>query len=633
VDVIDLTKKGANVFQAYQQQRDKGCYVNILEKYRDPATVYSWMVLEERVVAGYMIQLDSFRHLQDLRRIDEDTNFRYTYELTKCRNILNFSKLCPDVDTGQPLPLMLWQQAILCKCQGWRDENGEKRFKRVNLSVARTNGKTYLDNILLTYAFLVECDGAYNQDLGYIAPVTSQSKKGWRYLATTFNYLKEMPAFRDIFKREQISVINDEARSGLTQNKMMRLSHESGKLDSFHFKTIVSDEAGDNQSIAKIKDNSGKITSGQVQTFDSQFIQISTAYPDSNSGFYADERMLQEAMEKDYDRTLDDNLCMVWEQDELSETEQPETWVKSNPILNLKQKHDSMLQSMISERDTKLENGTLAEFQNKNLNMWLQVKENTYLELDDINDAVVSELPITFKGREVYIGFDKSNFSDDTALSFIFPYTQQGKNMFFVYQHSWVPLARAQNNINIKEKQDGINYRHAAELGFADIADNKFGYINDDAIFDWLMNFVIDNELKVNFFAYDTWSTEEIILRLEQKTDWNLIPIRQGTRSLNRPTVEFRKQLSMQNISYLKDPVILYSLKNAILLVDNNGIKVDKDKATSKIDFVDATIDAFSQAMFHFSEVNPNFNPKDNTPFANMTNDQINDHFKNDFSF
>jgi phage terminase large subunit-like protein len=205
--------------------------------------------------------------------------------------------------------------------------------------------------------------------------------------------------------------------------------------------------------------------------------------------------------------------------------------------------------------------------------------------------------------------------------------------MFFVYQHSWVPLARAQNNINIKEKQDGINYRHAAELGFADIADNKFGYINDDAIFDWLMNFVIDNELKVNFFAYDTWSTEEIILRLEQKTDWNLIPIRQGTRSLNRPTVEFRKQLSMQNISYLKDPVILYSLKNAILLVDNNGIKVDKDKATSKIDFVDATIDAFSQAMFHFSEVNPNFNPKDNTPFANMTNDQINDHFKNDFSF
>jgi len=57
VDVIDLTKKGANVFQAYQQQRDKGCYVNILEKYRDPATVYSWMVLEERVVAGYMIQL------------------------------------------------------------------------------------------------------------------------------------------------------------------------------------------------------------------------------------------------------------------------------------------------------------------------------------------------------------------------------------------------------------------------------------------------------------------------------------------------------------------------------------------------------------------------------------------------
>jgi hypothetical protein len=30
--------------------------------------------------------------------------------------------------------------------------------------------------------------------------------------------------------------------------------------------------------------------------------------------------MMEEVMERDYDRSLDDNLCMVWEQDSLDET-------------------------------------------------------------------------------------------------------------------------------------------------------------------------------------------------------------------------------------------------------------------------------------------------------------------------
>lgn len=633
MDKIDLTKKGATVLAAYQSQRDKGCYDKILKKYRDPATVYAWMVLEGRIMACYYIQLDSFRHLQDLRRITEDPEFKYHYDLGKCRSILNYAKICPDVSTGEPMPLMLWQQSFLCKVQGWLDRNNEKRYVRVIFSVARTNGKTYLTNIWLSYVYLIECQGYFNQDLGYAAPVTKQVKKGWGYLKTMFAFLEKISALKKILDQEKIDILEDKARSKVTENKILRMTHEAGRFDSFHFRLIISDEAGDDQSIAKIKENNGKITSGQVQTLNHQFGAISTAYPDSNSAFYADEMMVKEAMERDFDRLLDDFLSMVWEQDDVSETEKPETWVKSNPVSELPDHHDSMIKSLISERDTKLEDGTLPEFQNKNLNMWLQVKQNTYLELDDINAAVVDEMPFKMDGRDVYIGYDKSNFSDDNSLSFIFPFKQAGQDKFFIYEHSWVPLARAQNNILIKEKQDGVNYRLAAEQGFADIADNRFGYINDDAVFNWLMSFVTDHQLQVKFFAYDSWCTEDVILRLDQKTDWDLMPIRQGTRSLNKPTVEFRKMMDMGKIQYLKDPIISYSLKNAILLTDNNGVKIDKDKATSKIDFVDATIDAFSQAMYHFTDVDPNYNEKDKSPFGNMTNDQINEHFKHGFSF
>lgn len=145
-----------------------------------------------------MLKLAAFRQLQDLRRITEDDNFKYVYDLKHVNIILNFAKIVPDVDTGKPVPLMLWQKAILSLIFGWRDNLDNKRYDRVIVSVARTNGKTYLSAIILTYAFIIESAGKSNQDMAYIAPVTSQSKKGFSYLKTTMDHFSEIPAFKEL---------------------------------------------------------------------------------------------------------------------------------------------------------------------------------------------------------------------------------------------------------------------------------------------------------------------------------------------------------------------------------------------------------------------------------------------------
>ena len=187
----DLTLPDWTVERAYKQQRDNGAYDKIADKYHDPMTAYAFQVLEGTTMAGQDIKLACWRHLQDLTRISSD-DFPYTYDLGKCHEVLNFASICPDVDTGKPLPLMLWQKALLCSSQGWRNEKGERRFHRVQFSVARTNGKTYITNILLAYDYLIASDGMYNQDMGYIAPVVAQSKKGWRYIQLTFDRLGEL---------------------------------------------------------------------------------------------------------------------------------------------------------------------------------------------------------------------------------------------------------------------------------------------------------------------------------------------------------------------------------------------------------------------------------------------------------
>lgn len=630
---FDLTKKGMTVGKAYALQRDAGEYSEIFKTYRDPMTKYAFAVLEGKQVAGEKIRLACFRHLQDLLRQDTD-DFPYHYDLDVAHRILNFAAICPDVDTGEPLPLMLWQQAALCDSQAWRDKNDERRFHYVVFSVARTNGKTYLTNILLAYDYIVASQGLYNQDLGYVAPIGKQSQKGFRYIKLTFIKLEQLGPFKKMFKAEQIKPLDDIVRSKKTMNQLVRLSHESGQLDSYHFRLIVSDEAGDDQHISKISANNEKATTGQVQTADSQFWQISTAYPNDASPFYKDETMVAEAMRHDDQRELDDYLALVWEQDGEAEMQKPETWEKSNPVLALPDKHDSMLASLISERDKSMATGKVADFLNKNLNIWLTVKQNSYIEKRDIDMAVVDEPPIDITGRDVYLGWDLSHFSDDTAIAAVFPYEgDDGEPAYFIMEHSWVPTARAQTNIAVKEKQDGINYRAAEQLGFATVARNRFGLINEEEVYTWLLDFVEQSVLKVKYFCYDAWATNDIVSKLDKLTDWRMMPIRQGTQSLDHPTTKFRELMIRHRVQYLNDPIIKYALGNAILKQDNNGVKVDKDRATAKIDFVDATIDAMYRAIWHYSDAKPDDDKKDKSPFAGMDNEDINQYFKNDFGF
>ena len=136
--MIDLTQSH-DVLGAYHSIN----FNDIRLKYDDPATCYAFSVLDEDITAGYLIKLAAFRHVRDLQRLGND-DFPFYYDVDEVDKILKFAKICPNVDTGEPTRLMPWQQFIFGMLFGWRDELGYKRFTRVILSVARSQGKTYL---------------------------------------------------------------------------------------------------------------------------------------------------------------------------------------------------------------------------------------------------------------------------------------------------------------------------------------------------------------------------------------------------------------------------------------------------------------------------------------------------------
>ncbi|MFG6674087.1 terminase large subunit [Leuconostoc lactis] len=570
-------------------------FSDVRTKYHDKGTVYAFNVLDEVIVTGYFIKLASFRHLRDLQR-QGDKDFPYKYSVKQASNILKFAKIAPNVDTGEPTKLMDWQEFIMTQLIGWRTLDGGKRFSRAIVSVSRGQGKTYLMAILQGYSYLIETMGLENQDFLVASINFKQTNKLFGYIKSMLRKIIETEPFKSYAKEVDLSIQTDQIIMKNTNNVMRAISHESGQYDSFHFTTAVVDEIGEITSRDKIS----KIISGQVKVKNRQFIQISTSYPNPTVPFHEDQKMIQQAMEQDWNRDADSYLGLIWAQDSLDETFKPETWVKSNPLLTLESEREVLLQGLTDKRDSDLLAGTISDFQNKNLNMWLQESTNSFLKLSDVSMAIVDGFDI--RQRQVYIGYDYSMFSDNTAVAFVYPYLDsKGNKRWHVEQHSFIPWEKA-GSIEAKEKQDGINYRELEKLGYCTITSHPQGLINDDQVYQWLLNYVEDNALDVVFFGYDAWGATPAIKQLEINTSWNLMAIRQRTSELKDPTKFLQSAFVEGSISRLDDKIMEKALLNAQIIEDKIGIQVDKAKATLKIDVVDAIIDALYQGMIHFEE-------------------------------
>lgn len=590
--MIDLTQSH-DVLGAYHNID----FNDIRKKYADPATEYAFNVLDEKVMTGYLMKLACFRHVRDLQRV-ENEEFEFYYDVNEVDKILKFAAIAPNVDTGKPTRLMDWQKFIFAMLFGWRDGLGTKRFTRVVLSVARGQGKSYLMAIYMTYSFLIESMGLSNQDFLVTAENYDQTGKLYGYIANMLkSIIDQQPVFEKLAEEDDL-VIHEHTGISMRKfnNNLRPLSFNAGKYDSYHFTTAVFDEVGN----IKTREGTKKIVSGQVKVPNHQYIEISTSYPDPSVPFHDEQKMIQQVMEQDFNREADRTLGLIWAQDSLDETFKEDTWIKSNPLLGLPSQHDVLLDGLRDKRDADMLAGTVDDFQNKNLNLWLQEATNSYLKLSDIERAIIPSFDI--RGRDVYIGFDYSMFSDNTAIAFVYPYQDgDGRQKWHIEQHSFIPWEKA-GSIQAKEKQDGIEYRELARKGYCTITSHPQGLINDDQVYNWLLTYVEENNLNVIFFGYDAWGATNAIKQMDINTDYPLETIRQRTSELKDPTKFLQKLFVEGNCSRLNDKIMEKALINAEIYEDKIGIQVDKAKATLKIDVVDAIIDALYQGMYHFED-------------------------------
>ena len=223
----------------------------------------------------------------------------------------------------------------------------------------------------------------------------------------------------------------------------------------------------------------------------------------------------------------------------------------------------------------------------KNLNIWVDHKDNTYLDSKKWNE---NKRPMpNIIGQRVYIGSDLSNKIDLCSHGMEFP------DISFVMQHSFIP----EDILWFKIKQDRQPYDLWVRQGYITLVPGSV--IDDDVIIQWLDDFVNDYELKPIECCFDPWSARQFSISMANK-GYTMVEVRQGLQTLSEPTKDFRNKIYKKELFHAGDPLLQFAVNNAIEKNTNGNIMIDKEKSRNKIDPLAALINAHTRAMYDTPE-------------------------------
>lgn len=540
-------------------------------------------VLTGKVLAGEKIKLACQRFKRDLERSKND-NFPYYYDEEQAKKACAFIELLPKTD-GSKLKLLPFQVWILSELYGWREkETGYRRYDRAFISMARKNGKTYLASGMAALGLLMEKVPAQNRQVLFVSNALKQAKLGYNMLSSELRQVrKQSKAMRRRIKVQKQAITDLD-----TGSNVQALSSDTSTLDGYAGTTVILDEWHE----SKDRKTYNVLKSGQAQEPNSLLAVISTSGLNLNVPMKDEYDMLTDVLN---DKTRADKYFVaIWELDNKEEVYKQDNWIKANPLFSEPKVKKRMINKMQSDLSLAIKQNNTIPFLVKNMNMWLQASEDSYISADDWDAGKATTIP-HLENKDVYIGVDLSKSNDLTAVSWIIP---TGNGQFYCDSHSWIGT---KYGLDSKIKRDGIDYRLMECAGECTITSLESGIIDYDSVYDYVQELIGKYNLTVKAIAYDPYNFDNLLTKFE-KDNYPLFEVRQGTKTLNIPTREFREKLYAGEIKHNGNKILGYAVNNAILKVDNNGWQIDKAKNSNRIDPIAALMNAYVAAADYYKE-------------------------------
>lgn len=537
---------------------------------------YSNDVLEEKIIACEKHKQACKRFLKDVERSKTD-DFPYKWIEEEAQRIVNWFRLLrhsKGILAGQPIELNIWQKFVVCNLYGWyHKETGYRRFRKGYIQVGRKNAKSQM----MAGIGLYECGvtSSKNNELNEIYSAGTKRDQS-RIIFEEAKLMLNGSPLREYFKVLRTEIVHKK-----TGSFIKALSKEDGQKGD-----------GTNPQLGLLDEYHQHETTEFYDLFDTGMkarkepllLIITTAGVDLNVPCYQQEYKYCSSI---LDGTVENDsyFVMICELDKDDDISNIENWKKANPIvMTYEEGIVGLKESFEIAREVPEKMRT---FLTKNLNVWIQQKENGYMDIEKWKACGQDFDLEMLRGYECICGIDLSATLDLTSVGFIFK--KDGK--YIVLSHSFIP----EDTLQKKMRTDKVPYDLWAKQGWITVTDGAF--VDYRYIMRYIQELEQKYEWKIKEICYDKWNATQFAQEMGAE-GYTMVEIIQGIKTLGEPTKDFRAQVYAGNVIHNNNPVLTWAIGNAVLRMDvNENIMLDKAKSTERIDPIAALINAYVRAM------------------------------------
>lgn len=390
-------------------------------------------------------------------------DFPYYYDEEAAARVIAYAETLTIAEGEAPRPVQLIpsQAFDLSMLFGWKKENGGfRRFRRSYLSMARQNGKTFINGIMGTY--IAGFSGYKYGKLFTVATRKRQARLAWEEMA---KFVQVDPDLGELFE------VKDYKSTILaldTQCTIEALSREAGLEDGHRSIFCSADE------IHQHKDNGvyKALVNGQRSLPEALTSMITTRGKQLNSFCYEMDKYCRDILTGA--TTAQDMYVDIYCLDEKDDIWDERNWIKANPFLC---RDAEKMNTLRNEAKTAKDMGgmELSDFLCKSLNMWVKNTDNQFID-PDAWKACGSErrlAQIVEAGyRDCWVGLDLSSGGDLTTMALEFPLAG-GK--YYLYSHSFMPRGRLEEHI----ETDLAPYDLWEQMGLITVTGGAMDFMND----------------------------------------------------------------------------------------------------------------------------------------------------------
>ncbi len=501
---------------------------------------YAEDILSGKIVAGKRVQQACQRFLDELEK-SKNKSYPWRFDVEKAYRPIDFIEkfLKPTKGVYDKMELMPWQHFIEGNLYGWvSKKTGYRRFREGIILVGSGNGKSTL--VVGNAAYAASKDGERGAEVYCLANSRDQAKIVFN---ETSQQIEGSP-----FLKKHFDITKQAIFYKKTNSKIEPLASDSTTLDGRNVHLGIFDEIHEYRDY-KLINVIKKKTIKRRQPLILYISTLGTVIDGPLMDYYILGGNILDNTGAVSKRAADRIFVYIAEIDENDAPEDTKNWIKANPSLGVL----LMLEDLIDEWERcKNIPEERNNFINKQLNVFTLVDELSFLDIDTILKNNRKMELADLKGRRCYGGFDLAETEDFTSACLEFPI--DGTDDFFVLSHSWVPIAKVQEN---REK---LEWEHLIKSGWLTVVDNE--YVNYELILQWFCE--QREKYQIDTIGFDPAKAFMLVQEMRSK-GFVLNEVRQGELTLTAPLDNLKERFLDGNIIHNNNKLFNWYLGNVKL--------------------------------------------------------------------